>query len=361
MAYQINKQDVYDVYSLEYKLHSILNELNNTTGYISSDSLYVYYLKIYHKLESVANKLIKELYDIFDDWLDYHVYEYGEEWIEEISPKKVFENMDRYTPSDGDLLNPDHERVQKYKGGEDIFTAFQMLMDAKKEEESLQNKIKAINFALHVCHSTGLMIQFEEFGYGGAAAQNVIEFFDRMSAGEDISQWNQEIRMRANSKFNWYKLAQKNIEWFYHGTTLSKAKKILSSGLKASYVGNDRKGLFVADSSDDAYSWALQLIHEGHLDGIPAVLEFEVDMDVFDIEQDPFANMTPDYADAYIIVPTTRKNTYQLQLFDPDEMNVPIEKISVLDIDLIFPTNEEEIAMAKDDVEMVHNREGLLP
>lgn len=364
MAYQVNKKDVYDIYRLEYKLQAILNDLNSTKGgYIYPDSLYVYYLKIYHKLENVANELVEELFDIFDDWLDYHIHEYGEDWILDISPEEVFKTMREFHTSD--LLNPDNERVQQYKGGEDIFTAFQYLMDAKREDATLEDKIKAINFALHVCHSTGLLVKFEEFGYGGSAAKGVIEFFDRMSAGQDIPQWNNELRMRADSelphKMNWYKVAQKNIEWFYHGTTLDKAKKILSSGLKPSGVGDDRKGLFVSTSKEDAYSWALQLIYEGHLDGIPAVLVLEVDMDAFKVEGDPFALMKPSYADAHVIIPTSKENMYQLQLFDPDEMNVPIEKISVLDIDLVFPTNEKQIAGAKEDVEMVENRGGLLP
>jgi len=191
----IDKRDLYDVYRLEYKMSELLREAEFFSGYLSSDTVNIYYLRIKQELEKVVNKLINILTKVFDDWIRYHMKGQGEGWIESLN-----------------------NEIKGFSSGEAIFLAQKFLSEA----QSLQDKIRAINYAIHVCHSTGLMVglgEFENRNYYHWTSNKIpindkmteretIQYLNDLSQGKFLPEWEKELEMRADKKHNWYRRAQ---------------------------------------------------------------------------------------------------------------------------------------------------------
>jgi hypothetical protein len=201
-ARHLDYRDVYDIYQLEYKMQKLLREAEDISQYIEPDDLNVYYLKVKHKLQKIVDKLHSVLYDIFSAWIIYHLRYYGMDWLEDEERKDVWENI------------------------QDVNS---MLQNATE----LSEKIAAINFAIHICHTTGMMVELGEYydreGYSDSlnipgylsganyiALKNTLgpkrtkEILDDFSGGEFIPEWEEEYVRREANKINWYKFALNN-------------------------------------------------------------------------------------------------------------------------------------------------------
>jgi len=219
-SYQVNKKDLYDVYMLEYKVSEVLKKLRAFGGH-APDSLNLYHLKLNDKLEEVVDRLLRRLHDIFDHWVDFHIRgrrsRYDELWLEEEADiENVFDRFiyDPELDEDGYFLQSKEDLL----GGTSIIEATNMLKNAITSQgyQALKEKIKAINYAIHVCHTSGLMLAYPgEDGYGEHPME-ILRFLDDLTGGKFISQWDREIEKMANQKNNWYKLAQQ-LELFEYG------------------------------------------------------------------------------------------------------------------------------------------------
>jgi len=192
----IDKNQVYKLYELEYKISQLQNKNQ------LSDRQY-FYLNLWRsQAESLAKEVLGYLDDVLDHW--YMTHEHPEEW--------VFPEHDFF------IINEINKRLTE------VEIALNQIAQAKKPEAKLEDKILAINFALHVAHSTGNMFVLGPFNYGmpGFMLSDKVEvppkeevlspketdiYLQDLSQGAFLPEWDQELRSLRAQNQNWYKIA----------------------------------------------------------------------------------------------------------------------------------------------------------
>lgn len=189
----LNKQDIIKIYALEYKIA----QLSAKGEYLSGND-YILYNKYYQEALQLSNKLIPNLLDIVESWMNYHGFE------------------------------PDVEK-DVYDLAKFIQVAWGYLRSASSPKASLKEKFNAINFAIHVIHnsdqSLAMLSDFElipnpkDFNYDShdkyeelvKQTKNIPhdewQLLDDLSEGKFIPEWQKELNQRAKNHSQWYKLA----------------------------------------------------------------------------------------------------------------------------------------------------------
>jgi len=190
----IDKENVVKLYALEYKISQILKK-----GKYLGDDDYILYNRYYTQARELSNKLIPKLLAGTEAWLHFHAI-------------STTENIG-------------------YGGftAEQILMAWGYLRNALSLSVSLEEKIKAINIALHVMHGSGQSLvaiadfeyipdptQFSTYGKGYEDLYNTTneltheewQLLEDLSQGKYIPEWEREMQLRADRKINWYKFAQ---------------------------------------------------------------------------------------------------------------------------------------------------------
>ena len=220
----LSTDDIEKIYELEFKI-SILIKKMQETDYLSDDD-YIYYHKLHSQASQLSNKLVFLLENAFRSWIKLHFSSFSDYILQ----NTIEEDVD-----------PDEDYAEENVINQGVARAWKVLSDLSNDS-SLQDKIFAINYALHIVHHNGNnMVGFgeEEFVppvYGEDEDKRMgpyidaLDFQTREHRMEDyrgflqdlsdgdayIPQWEQEMEIRANKGsegMNWYKQSfQVNID-----------------------------------------------------------------------------------------------------------------------------------------------------
>jgi len=261
----LKKDDILKLYEYEYKLAQ-LNALR-TLRHGELGDLEVYYKTLNQKANILCDRLIKIFLSAINSWATYHGI--------------VFNKDDLQILSEG-VIPPSTEVDKKIL--DNIHEAWKLLMKAAFSF-NLADKFLALNYALHIVHwETGKWDEeaeryerpFPLVGIGeeeyvpndaktiydfsfidelnresmekGMSVEQFREFLDDLSQGKYIPEYEQELRMKADKKLNWYKFSNENIG--YHGTSPEKAKQILLNGFET-YISYEQFEEYFDDFYND--------------------------------------------------------------------------------------------------------------